>query len=141
MKNLVEQGVSFDAIVSHVRHGEAVYQPGEEEGTLTIEGTQQIFESAKRIAQTINPSHEVVILWTSFRRRALQATEIIETILLDHGIEPIQISTKQSLGHVTSKEEDEPSIRRKMRVIEYIDRIARKVKPEENKIPHIIMVG
>lgn len=141
------------------------------EGNLTEEGIEQIKNKALELARRIDKEKELVVFWISPRTRAQQTVGIIYNIFQEQGIPVIRdLKTVGSLSDVRMSpnflkdllkseaigrwmeywaESDLPEgtekpdevKKRVERIITYLERIARKIIPAENKKLHFICVG
>jgi len=141
------------------------------EGRLTEEGINQIKDKALELAGQIDKEKELVVFWISPRMRAQQTAEIIYNIFQEQDIPAIKdLRTVRSLSDVRmgpnsikdlvknsvigkwmeywaesalpeDTEKPDEVKKRVERIITYLERIARKITPAENKKLHFICVG
>jgi|GEM_PF-6335237 len=164
-----------DLRADFVRHGKPSYtteeaEEGNFEGELTVEGQEQARASARKLAATIDRDGELVVFWSSPKRRAQQTTMIMKNVFDEAGIPSMEdVRTIQSLSDVrVSKEfidklqstsaqnlmqywaetespdgaEKPADVKHRVeRVITYLERIARTIKPTDGRKLHFICVG
>lgn len=142
---------------------------GEYEGNLTAEGIAQIEKSALDLVADIDKGKEIVLIWKSPKRRAQQSAEIIKNVLINNGVQVLEkkasankISLKDTklgpsfstpdwsnwmeewvkqeteLPGDTEKPEEVKS--RVGRVLTYLEKISKKVKPDAGKRLRIVCV-
>ncbi len=102
-----EMPFEADLRIDFIRHGKPVYsaeerQTGNFEGELTSEGKEQISFSAENIAKNIDKEKEIIVIWSSPKKRTRETSEIIKAALDKQGIPLIepQIKLKKSLRDV-----------------------------------------
>jgi len=87
-----------DLRVDFIRHGERTERLKDE---LSEQGRATIENKAKEIVRDINKDKELIVLWTSAKKRCQQATEIIKDIFQKEGITMLKSPhTKDSLKSV-----------------------------------------
>lgn len=143
MTSSIEQNRGgFNLFVDHIRHGEPKYLGSEDsEGNLTSTGEQQVRNSVQEVVRRINNDREALILWVSNRRRAQQSKAICEQVLSENGIVPLRVSLIKSLTDSSISRDSALSRERKIRVIYYLDSLARNVHPKQGKSLHVILIG
>jgi broad specificity phosphatase PhoE len=152
-------------------YSEKERETAEYEGNLTNAGKEQIQRSAQELATKFDKENEIAVLWVSPRNRARQAGKIIGQKFTEKGIQILKdIKTVRSLSDVRMTPEFMNEINKKnvfgnwmefwskadlpegtetpeqvkkrvQRVLVYLERIARQIKPEGNKKLHFICVG
>lgn len=141
------------------------------EGYLTEVGKRQVKDTAFRLSGEIDKEKECVVFWVSPKNRALQTAQIMEEVFVERGIPIHHSGTTQSLrdiqldstfiqklfdkkavgdliefwyDHADSFPDTESpaKVRKRVeKVITYLERIARMIKPLENKRLRFICVG
>ncbi len=106
LENKLERGREIlrksDVEVDFIRHGEAFYDEdeldrGELEGELTPLGVEQIKNLGDRLAKEIDKNKEIVIIWTSPKKRAVQSSFILEERMKAAGVEVYRLRIKKPL--------------------------------------------
>lgn len=143
MTSSIEQNKGrFNLVVDHIRHGEPIYSgDNDTEGKLTPTGEQQVRNSVQEIVGRINRDREAIVVWVSKRQRAQQSKAICEQILSENSITPLKVSLIKSLTDSSISRDSSLSRERKIRVITYLDSLARNVHPEQGKSLHMILIG
>ncbi len=141
------------------------------EGELSKEGKEQIIKTANELIEKIDKEKELIVIWHSPRKRAKQSAKILEEILEEQKISVLHLTGVDSLKDIKMapeffqeflqnpeikdwinywKEKEELPIGtekpreakiRVARVLTCLERIARKVRPKEEKKLHLILVG
>ncbi|MBI3631957.1 MAG: histidine phosphatase family protein [Candidatus Vogelbacteria bacterium] len=141
------------------------------EGQLTEEGIKQTERRAIELVGKIDKEKELIVFWVSPRQRAQQTAGIISDIFQRQGIQVLKnLHTSPSLSDIKTSpqfwddviknsevkkwmeywsesdlpgdtEKPEEVKRRVQRVVTYLERIARTIKPPEGKKLRFICVG
>jgi broad specificity phosphatase PhoE len=95
-----EEPFKADLRVDFIRHGKPKYTQGEIEsgkfeGELIPEGIEQVKSSALELARGIDKDKELIIIWTSPKKRAQQTSEIIRDIFNEEKISIIEKGWKR----------------------------------------------
>ena len=93
-----------EVIVDFFRHGQSAYT--NEGRDLTDKGEEQVWESAEKIIEGIDPKNEIVILWSSPARRAQGSSEILKEVLNHKGIDVYKESTISSMRNFDQKDKE-----------------------------------
>ena len=141
------------------------------EGELTPEGEVDIKRKALNLSSQLDKEKELIVFWVSPKRRAQQTAKVMRGVFLDQGVSVLkEPKTFQSLADIkvnkaffadlikngalndwmeywvanelpegTEKPQD---VRKRVtKVMTFLDRVARNVKPEGNKKLHFIVIG
>jgi broad specificity phosphatase PhoE len=91
-----------EIVVDLIRHGATEYTG--EYPDITEKGKEEIENTAKRIAATIDPQKEIVVFWSSPLTRAMGSAEIIKEVFTRCGIEIVKQSSVSSLRQMEIKD-------------------------------------
>ncbi len=146
-------------------------EKGEMEGLLSDKGIKEIENLSEELGKTIKKDKEFVVMWISSKRRALQSSIIIADKLKERGINVHSMKTRDSLRDVKldndfvdeiikngeldnwmkywSQRDNLPieteapkDVKKRVnRILTYLERIARKVKPINDKKIHFLCIG
>lgn len=165
-----------DLRVDFIRHGEPFYteeelEKGEMEGSLSDRGIKEIENLSEELGKTINKDKELVVMWVSPKRRAIQSSIIIAEKLKEREINVYSMKTRDSLRDVKLGNdfvdeiiengeldnwmkywsqrdklpigtENSMDVKKRVnRILTYLERIARKVKPINNRKIHFLCIG
>jgi len=173
-----EMPFEADLRVDFIRHGKPVYtqeelKTGQPEGTLTPEDRKELKIQMKKLASGIDKEKELVVIWSSPRRRSRQTAEVVREVFEEEGISILEkqksgekLRIKKSLRDVDMTAEAAQQVlegkipsgmaswlegkfpkgvetpeefrERFMRIITYLERIARTVHLPEGKKLHFI---
>lgn len=165
-----------DIVVDFVRHGKAEYseEPWESttfEGALTSEGRDQAENAAQTLVSRMNKDKELLVLWTSPKKRALETVAIMLPVFYQNGILPHELSVRTLLQDVQldisqlreylesdfgktaieqwlvsknlpkGNETPEQLTHRTNSVLFYLDKAARVVQPSGGKRLRFVLIG
>lgn len=146
-------------------------EKGEMEGLLSDKGIKEIERLGEELGETINKDKELIVIWVSPRKRVLQSSIIIADKLKEKGVDVYRMKVRESLRDVKlgndfideifeageldnwmeywsqkdslpiGTEEPKDVKKRVNRILTYLERIARKVKPINNKKIHFLCIG
>ncbi len=110
IENKEEEPFKADLRVDFIRHGKPKYTQeeigsGKFEGELMPEGIEQVRSSALELARGIDKDKELVVIWTSPRKRAQQSSEIIRDIFNKEKIPIIEKGWKRKEKEERTDEE------------------------------------
>jgi len=104
LENLEREPQHNEITVDFLRHGKTEYT--DKGRDLTLQGEQQIRESAERIIETIDPKKETVVLWSSPAPRAQGSEEIIKEALAKRKIEVYKDSEIHTMRNFDQKDKE-----------------------------------
>jgi broad specificity phosphatase PhoE len=99
-KEFEEKLFKADLRIDFFRHGKPEYteeelKTGRLEGTLKESGKGQIIESVQKLAKDIDKDKEIIVIWTSPKKRAQERAEIVKNVLKKEEIEILAVGRER----------------------------------------------